>query len=1003
MRIEEAFHILGTAPVKDEAAIKNAYRKKLSSVNPEDDQEGFKRLRKAYEEACSYARKEEGEKEKEDTTPSGLWVRQAFDLYGRFHSRCDEEAWRRLFQEELFISLEGYEECRKKLLIFFMTHFQFPHKIWQLFDKYLNICEDRNRLKEEFPTDFIQFIVQRCMEKEAVDFSLFQGPDEGDYDLFLNYYREGANALNRQDYEEALQAAEKADATEIFHPYMEIVRALANKGGGRDEEAGELLMQLREQYPDNGAVLFHVSNYFWDKERKDEAWECCLKLKEQENGNYMANYRLAFYYYERKDYRSAEECIKLVSNSPLTDEMKKLLKDIHAQQEQKLQKRWKEEEDMDAAMELAGNYYQEERYYAAGKVLEAVGGKMPEERKAEYLLFLAKVYLGQAENEKAVETVGEWQESAGEKEQENRYTAIRLKISAYHMMGRRASQYYNKAEEEYKKIKDRSGETPLGSQKGNPELLMEMTQIYLEKKEYQKCIDLSEILLDEYRIYFAYVFMLKAYAGLWDGAGVIRCGRKCIEYFPAYAYPYEEMAKVYYDTGHSDELKELLDLVEKKKIESCYLDNCAYHGEKPPENFPINHKLGEFDEAYYFKISMTGNLKYYREGYPVITRYLKMYPCSLLLNKRGLFSMAAKDGNAAMKDFQKILERDPADAFAHNNIGCLYKYSGEYEKAMVYFKKAVYYMYREDREEPVGTHYINLAHTYELMGEYRQAAEVYRRLYDEFQKSETAIRGLTANYARTGKLREAKSIIENIYADNLHGKELQLYRVYLYAGEFARAFRRMRIWKILSVCSIYPAMSLEYRSKYNHMLAWELAVKGRTKKAVRAVRQALESFRGNKKDRIDMALNQIFFLTIQADMEKEGTQEKIKDGLEQLEKILKEACPGGKKDGESFIETEAFFYKERYVKYIDFILALYGQGMEKGEKACEAMEQSPRCRNCNQASCMRLKTAKALLLERQGEKRQALDVYRQLAGEQPYNLYARAKLRRNEVEDDSWH
>ena len=75
--------------------------------------------------------------------------------------------------------------------------------------------------------------------------------------------------------------------------------------------------------------------------------------------------------------------------------------------------------------------------------------------------------------------------------------------------------------------------------------------------------------MDKFRIYFAWVFMLKAYAGLWDGAGVVRCGRRCIEYFPGYAYPYEEMAKVYYDTGHEDEIKRLLDLAEKNKIESC--------------------------------------------------------------------------------------------------------------------------------------------------------------------------------------------------------------------------------------------------------------------------------------------------------------------------------------------------------------------------------------------------------------------------------------------------
>ena len=203
-----------------------------------------------------------------------------------------------------------------------------------------------------------------------------------DYDLFLNCYREGAGALNRQEYGEAEQALEKAEATGIFHPYMEILRALVYKGSGREEEAGELLLGLLERYPANEAVLLHVSNYYWEKDRKEEAWDCCRKLKELEPGNYMANYRLAFYYYEKEDYRTAEECINIASGV-FHEEMKKLLKEIHAKQEPELKKRWAEKQDMDAIMELADNYYKEERYYAAGKILEEIRDRVPVERKEE--------------------------------------------------------------------------------------------------------------------------------------------------------------------------------------------------------------------------------------------------------------------------------------------------------------------------------------------------------------------------------------------------------------------------------------------------------------------------------------------------------------------------------------------------------------------------------------------------------------------------------------------
>ncbi len=58
---EICFDVLGIAPTKDETTIKKAYRKLLHSVNPEDDMQGFQRLRTAYEEACRYARKREDE------------------------------------------------------------------------------------------------------------------------------------------------------------------------------------------------------------------------------------------------------------------------------------------------------------------------------------------------------------------------------------------------------------------------------------------------------------------------------------------------------------------------------------------------------------------------------------------------------------------------------------------------------------------------------------------------------------------------------------------------------------------------------------------------------------------------------------------------------------------------------------------------------------------------------------------------------------------------------
>ena len=91
----EVFQILGIEDTKDKRAIKNAYRALLAVTNPEDDPEGFIRLRTAYEEACRMVEQPdasvdmEGQEELIDSTPSGQWLDKAKSLYAELGQRRD--------------------------------------------------------------------------------------------------------------------------------------------------------------------------------------------------------------------------------------------------------------------------------------------------------------------------------------------------------------------------------------------------------------------------------------------------------------------------------------------------------------------------------------------------------------------------------------------------------------------------------------------------------------------------------------------------------------------------------------------------------------------------------------------------------------------------------------------------------------------------------------------------------------------------------------------------
>ena len=103
MEAREVFHILQIEETRDKNQIKAAYRRLLVRVNPEDDPEGFKRLREAYETAIWLADQpgEEEQSRERDTSPVGLWVEQAAALYSSFEKRTCAARWQELLRDDL--------------------------------------------------------------------------------------------------------------------------------------------------------------------------------------------------------------------------------------------------------------------------------------------------------------------------------------------------------------------------------------------------------------------------------------------------------------------------------------------------------------------------------------------------------------------------------------------------------------------------------------------------------------------------------------------------------------------------------------------------------------------------------------------------------------------------------------------------------------------------------------------------------------------------------------
>ncbi len=168
---KDIWKILEIEKTKDEGAIKAAYRKKVVTVNPEDDAAGFQRLREAYDEALLYAGEPEKEESQEPETELDVLMDRAEEIYMNLDSRLDEELWREWLSDPLCVGLDTSDQVREVFLAFIMGHFYFPHNIWVMFDKCFQIVSEKKILSEVFPEDYLDYVHFHIENEDFFDFN----------------------------------------------------------------------------------------------------------------------------------------------------------------------------------------------------------------------------------------------------------------------------------------------------------------------------------------------------------------------------------------------------------------------------------------------------------------------------------------------------------------------------------------------------------------------------------------------------------------------------------------------------------------------------------------------------------------------------------------------------------------------------------------------------------------------------------------------------------------
>lgn len=737
----EIFQILGIEAAKDEQVIKNAYREKLAVTNPEDDAEGFKRLRTAYEEACRLARQsgeQEGEKEK-DASPSGLWVEKAAEIYANIHHRQDLSQWEALFAEDCFLSLEEEENCRLKLLRFLMDHFRLPTEVWKLLDRKLGITVSASSLREHFPADFVRYIANKCERGEDVDFSQFQGPAEGEYDLFLQYYDRCWQAFQAGNPAQAQEYVNNADQLEVYHPVIDICKAELLMRRGNNEEALKLLEELHARYPEDAMICYNTAEKLWqqgeeDPTLKDRAAKLYQSLKAENDSHYMANLRLTRWYYDKGQYQEAKRHAEKVISAGSDPVFMELLAKVNARIEIELEAEYRESGSWEPALELCWCYLQDGKIEKGIRLALKLEKQLPPEKEAEYNGLLAKLYVEEAEYEDSITMTRFWEKSLekrlaeGEEEEELEKDRDRLRqthlirMQCYHNLGFKDSSQFAEAL--------REGESVLENSVKDVGVLLEMAQICVEMQEYERCMELVDKLINEYQVYAAYATSLEACRRQLDAGGVVNAATHCIQYFPVFIKPYEYLAKVYLDLNRPEDFRKVLEDARKNNIKSVILEAYEYQMEhreimemsaEAHSNW-LSGRLKDFREKYRANVER-GRLNLYETGLTVLNELLYRSPDSFMLVERAVFHKAAHHYEEAGEDYEKALSLSPANPYALNGLSQVYKYTGDYEKALVCIKKAILYLGREVPPACLA----DMADLYSLLGNYEMALAACRQ------------------------------------------------------------------------------------------------------------------------------------------------------------------------------------------------------------------------------------------------------------------------------------
>lgn len=812
----QVWSILSIKETKDKDIIKNAYREKLLNVNPEDDPEGFKRLREAYEMALKLA---DEVTEDEPKTEMDLWIDKAAQIYNNIYRRTDKKEYISLFEEEICAGLDTCDEARERFIAFLMSHYNLPQDIYKIIDNEFSIIQSKNELIEKFPADFIDYLEYQITHPAFINYSLFKttglSDDEADADAYINSYFEVRRLFDEENYQKAKEIIKEAESFEIYHPYMEAEVMRISNMEKNVERTFEICNSLMEEYGKDKYIKYICAAILYDNERYEEAMKHMNALLEEDGSHYGAKLYVVKEEKRLKNYDKAKKILfELMERNRHDSSLEELMNEINAEFKGELLQKYKASGLAKDGIEYAWCLFQDRNYDGAISFLEEL--EQSEVDEYEYTNLYGRSLFGAKRYEEATPYIEKWKdmifaaEDDGSEEYQKKQkrkgvsyamlAACHTELEKYEV----AIEYYEKAVEAELMMQNRLS------------YMDNISICYIKLGKNEKAVDMCDRIIEIDRNYYpAYVNRQEAYFNLKRGREVIEDYYNAVGLYNGYYKPYYYAAKVFYlfrqyedakevikaakenncyeasvefvdlkidrfETKTENEtrtvIKRLIDFrkriksqdieLDENKAEVTYEISLAYMDCRSYEDALryIDKAIREDSEAYNYlwtKADILKALEEYSEAGKIFRKLIEAWPENAELHyELGMLYMESNGKNKAKKEFLEALKYDPEHRDANN---CLMKiYQQEYEKCSKpdLYETALMYANKQIEINPDRYYYNERGLLYMAAGEYEKSIADYMKALEYCETDMFAYNNAGVALKVLGRYEEAIEMLE---------------------------------------------------------------------------------------------------------------------------------------------------------------------------------------------------------------------------------------------------